>query len=205
MDDSTTELFDRAVAEQPNGNKYNGYAELYSADKPLAIALHQAAVRVQAELGGLYSGKLDFLQSTLCDPALGVDASGCCYACGLISRDRMFEQRLRCETCQWPCAIRIGNCNAWPSSIGTLSLMSVFRSPVFRRGSRASAGGPSALLFEGIEVPKYVLRPCAVRNSETLAGGIGEQCWTVPPLFHVPLCCIHGVWSQLYLLYHMLY
>ena len=91
----TAALFDRAVGPQGNGSRYRDIGEVLAADRPLAQALHEAAEGVHLAMGGLYEGKLDCLRSTLCNPALGLDSSGCCAACGAVRNDRQFTQRLR--------------------------------------------------------------------------------------------------------------
>ena len=61
----TAELFDRAVSlQKSDGSRCRSFHEVFVADRPLALALDQAAQRVQAALGGLYVGKLDCLRST---------------------------------------------------------------------------------------------------------------------------------------------
>ena len=92
----TAELFDRAVSlRKSDGPRCRSFHEVFVADRPLAVALDQAAQRVQAALGGLYVGKLDCLRSTLCNPALGLNPSGCCAACCAIRTEDGFNQRLR--------------------------------------------------------------------------------------------------------------
>ena len=92
----TAELFDQAVSlQKSDGSRCRSFHEVSVADRPLAVALDQAAQRVQAALGGLYVGKLDCLRSTLCNPALGLSSSGCCAACCAIQTETSFTRRLR--------------------------------------------------------------------------------------------------------------
>ena len=92
----TAELFDQAVSlQKSDGSRCRSFHEVSVADRPLAVALDQAAQRVQAALGGLYVGKLDCLRSTLCSPALGLSSSGCCAACCAIQTETSFTRRLR--------------------------------------------------------------------------------------------------------------
>ena len=54
----TAELFDQAVSlQKSDGSRCRSFHEVFVADRPLALALDQAAQRVQAALGGLYEGK----------------------------------------------------------------------------------------------------------------------------------------------------
>ena len=108
-------LFQQVVEPQLSGVQYHGFGDVALADMPLAQALVAEARRIDANLGGLYEGRLDHLRSTLCNPAFGVNASGCCAACFAIRRDFLFVQRLR-RSVERPSA---GAAPVWSSSQGT--------------------------------------------------------------------------------------
>ena len=91
-------LFEQGVGlqvGQVGGAQYDDFADLAIADITLAKALVAETKKIDSRLGGLYQGRLDHLRSTLCNPALGVNASGCCAACCAIRKDRSFVKRLR--------------------------------------------------------------------------------------------------------------